>query len=133
MVISPLLVGHAILYLLFFVQSSHPEYGILLAKRVLDLDVQCGLFAISMVVALLLFARPRVVPQKGASRARAAVGSMQERRRVFYLAHVMLAGALCLAAYFHVAQAQKYMMQTLGAFMLNGLCSWAMVRWGDKM
>ncbi|KAJ5894155.1 hypothetical protein N7495_005846 [Penicillium taxi] len=127
LVISPLLFSHATLYLLFFVQSEHPEFGILLAKRVQDLDVQCGLVALSAAIALLLFARPRGVTQKGDSRVRAA-GSMQNRKRSFYFVHVSLVVVLCFAAYFHVHQARFYMVQTLGASVLNSLCSLAMVR-----
>jgi hypothetical protein len=37
---------------------------------------------------------------------------------------------LCLAAYYHVVHAQKYMIQALGAFLVNGAFSWAIVRWG---
>ncbi|KAJ5746406.1 hypothetical protein N7520_011588 [Penicillium odoratum] len=129
-VISPLLFGHASLYLLFFVQNSHPEFGILLAKRVRDFDVQCGLLALSGAVALFFFARPRVTTRRGAA---GAAGSIQDRRRVFYLVHVSLVALLCGAAYFHVAQAQKYMVQSLGAFLMNGVGSWAAVRWGGRV
>ncbi|KAJ6036557.1 hypothetical protein N7540_000836 [Penicillium herquei] len=129
-VISPLLLGHAALYLLFFVQSSHPEFGTLLAKRVRDFDVQCGLSALFAAVALLFFVRPRGgTVQKGVARGSAAAGSMQERRRAFYIGHVSLVGMLCVAAYFHVAQAQKYMVQSFGAFVINGVGSWVMVHW----
>ncbi|KAJ5938822.1 hypothetical protein N7466_001956 [Penicillium verhagenii] len=133
-VISPLIFGHATLYLLFFVQNSHPEFGTLLAKRVRDLDVQCGLLALSTAIVLLLFARPRGTAQKGASRVRATVvaGSMQDRRRYFYLVHVSLVVVLCGAAYFHVAQAQRYMAQSLGAFVLNAVGSWVAVQWGGQ-
>lgn len=125
-VIIPLLAGHAILYLLFFVQSEHPEYGTLFSKRVRDYDVQCGLLAISTAILLLVFARPR------ASQARPIVGSMQGRRRSFYYGHVFLVAILCASAYAHVSQAQKFMLQALGASLLNGVCSFAMVRWGGR-
>lgn len=131
-VISPLLLGHATLYLQMFAQSSHPDYSSLLAKRVRDFDVQCGLLAVTAVIALLLFVRPRAVLQKGEIRARSASKSIQERRRYFYIGHVLFVAVLGTAAYFHVAQAQKYMSQALGAFALNGLCSMVMVRWGGK-
>lgn len=130
MVISPLLFGHASLYLLFFVQSSHPEFGSLLSKRVRDFDVQCGLLALSTAVLLLFFVRPRGVARKsGAS----PVASMQERRRSFYIGHVLLVTVLCAAAYWHVAQAQRYMLQTLGASVINGACSVVLVRWGGRV
>ncbi|KAJ5656742.1 hypothetical protein N7507_008692 [Penicillium longicatenatum] len=127
MVISPLIFGHATLYLLFFVQNSHPEFGTLLAKRVRDFDVQCGLLALSAAVALLLFVRPRGITQKGAAR------SVQDRRRSFYLVHISLVALLCVAIYLHVAQAQKYMVQSFGAFVLNGVGSWVAVRWGGRV
>lgn len=132
MVISPLLVGHATLYLLFFVQTNHPEFGSLLNKRVRDLDVQCGLFAICMVLSLVLYVRPRGAGTKTRLQGRSAAGSMQERRRSFYFGHVFLVGLLCFAAYYHVAQAEKYIFQALGAFLVNGVFSWTIVRWGGR-
>lgn len=129
-VISPLLLGHAVLYLSFFVQSSHPEFESLLLKRVRDSDVQCGLLAISVVVSILFFVRPRAVVSKGGllSSSSSPSGSMQDRRRSFYVGHVLLVLGLCLAAYFHVEHAQMYMLQALGAFVVNGVCSWVMVQ-----
>ncbi|KAJ6102178.1 hypothetical protein N7486_004605 [Penicillium sp. IBT 16267x] len=134
MVISPLIFGHATLYLLFFVQNSDPEFGTLLAKRVRDLDVQCGLLTLSTAVALLLFVRPRGTTQRVAAHDLAAAAqSIRDRRRTFYLVHVSLVVLLCFAVYFHVAQAQKYMVQSFGAFVLNGVGSWAAVRWGARV
>jgi hypothetical protein len=132
MVISPLLVGHATLYLSFFIQTSHPEFGSLLNKRVRDLDVQCGLFAISMVISLAFYVRPRGAASKTGAQGRSAAGSIQERRRSFYYGHISLVALLCFAAYYHVLQAQKYMAQALGAFLVNGVFSWAVVRWGER-
>lgn len=131
-VISPLLFGHATLYLLFFVQSSHPEFGSLLAKRVNDFDVQCGLLAVSVAFLLLVFVRPRGAARKGGVQTPSATGSMQDRRRSFYYVHIFLVVLLCVAAYYHVSQAQKYMMQALGAFVINGACSAMIVRWGGR-
>lgn len=128
-VIAPLLFGHASLYLLFFVQTSHPEFSSLLAKRVRDFDVQCGLLALSTVVLLLIFVRPRGVARKSGAQP---ATSMQERRRTFYFGHVLLVTVLCAVAYQHVTQAQKYMLQALGASVINGGCSMALVRWGSK-
>ncbi|KAJ5678924.1 hypothetical protein N7462_007168 [Penicillium macrosclerotiorum] len=127
-VISPLLFGHATLYLLFFVQSSHPEYSSLFAKRILDSDVQCGLVALSAAISLLFFARPRGAAPKSGIRAWFSAGSIQTRRRSFYYGHVALVVLLSAAAYYHVAQAQKYMLQALGASVVNGVCSFMMVR-----
>ncbi|KAJ5122083.1 Phenylalanine--tRNA ligase beta subunit [Penicillium atrosanguineum] len=126
-VISPLLFGHASLYLLFFVQSSHPEFGSLLSKRVRDFDVQCGLLALSTAVSLLFFVRPRGVARKSGTQP---ATSMQERRRSFYIGHVLLVTILCAAVYCHVTQAQRYMLQALGASVINGVCSLVLVRWG---
>ncbi|KGO71794.1 hypothetical protein PITC_027970 [Penicillium italicum] len=117
-----LLLAHAALYTLFFVQSSHPEYGLLLFKRVQDLDVQFGLAAVSSAVLLVLFVRP-------ASHKRLQTwlvqGTIQERRKMFYFGHVSLVVLLCVAAYYHVKQAQKYILQTLAASVLNWVCCWA--------
>lgn len=118
-----LLLAHAALYTLFFVQSSHPDFGILLLKRIQDLDVQCGLAAIFSAVLLILFVRP--ASQKGLQ-SWLVQGSFQERRKMFYFGHVSLVVLLCVAAYIHVKQAQKYILQTLAASMLNWVCSWAL-------
>lgn len=132
MVISPLLFGHATLYLLFFVQSSHPEFGSLIFKRVRDFDVQCGLLALSTTILLLIFVRPRGVARKGGAQAQAGTGSLQDRRRTFYIGHVFLVVVLGVAAYSHVAHAQKYMIQALGVFVVNAVCSAVIVRWGGR-
>lgn len=117
-----LLLSHAALYTLFFVQSSHPEFGILLFKRVQDLDVQFGLAAIFSAVLLVLFVRP--ASQKGLQ-TWLVQGTIQERRKMFYFGHVSLVILLCVMAYSHVKQAQKYMLQTLAASVLNWVCCWA--------
>ncbi|KAJ6044339.1 hypothetical protein N7460_005694 [Penicillium canescens] len=130
-VVLPLLLAHATLYMAFFVQNSHPEFGLLVFKRVRDSDVQCGLVAISSVAFLFLFARPRGTKQNGLQ-GWLMQGPVQERRRMFYLYHVFLVAVLCGAAYCHVKQAQKYMIQTLVASVLNGVCSWAVVQWGGR-
>ncbi|KAL4927947.1 putative metalloreductase Fre8 [Aspergillus undulatus] len=118
-VISPLLVGHAILYSLFFLQSSHPEFSSLFAKRILDLDVQLGISAVAAAIAILVFARP-----KGTAGGMWK-GSVQDRRRAFYAVHLLLVGVLCLAAYFHVAQARAFVLQSLVAFVVNLGCCYA--------
>lgn len=121
-VVVSLLLSHAALYTLFFVQSSHPEFGILLFKRVQDLDVQFGLAAIFSAVLLVLFVRP--ASQKGLQ-AWLVQGTIQERRKMFYFGHVSLVILLCVMAYSHVQQAQKYMLQTLAASVFNWVCCWA--------
>lgn len=132
MVISPLLFGHATLYLLFFVQSSDPEFGSLLAKRINDLDVQCGLLALFTAIVLLLFARPRAVARREGGQAQAKTAPMPDQRRSFYYGHISLVLLLCVAAYYHVAHAQKYMLQALGAFVINAVCSAVLVRWSGR-
>lgn len=127
-----MLFGHGTLYLLFFMQSSHPEYGSLLAKRVNDIDVQCGLLAVSVAFLLLIFVRPRGAARKGGVQTRSATGSMQDRRRTFYYGHIFLVVLLCVVAYYHVSHAQKYMMQALGAFVINGAWSAMIVCWGGR-
>lgn len=116
-VVSPLLVGHAVLYCLFFLQSDHPDFTSLFAKRILDLDVQLGITAVVTASAIMITARP-----KGTSGG-LWKGSVQERRSAFYAAHLFLVGVMCLAAYFHVAQAQAFVLESLVAFVVNlGCC-----------
>ncbi|EAW08177.1 ferric reductase-like transmembrane domain-containing protein [Aspergillus clavatus NRRL 1] len=121
LVISPLLLAHAALYLSFFIQSTHPDFRSLLAKRIRDLDVQWGVFGILMAIIIVLFTRPT-----GSSPGlwvRKAT-SVQSKRRVFYLVHVSLVAVLCLAAYNHVVHAQLFVIETLGASMVNAACCW---------
>ena len=127
-VISPLLLGHATLYVQMFMQFSYPGYSSLFSKRVRDSDVQLGLIAVTALISLLLYVRPRAARRKGEARAQLSAETIRRRRLYFYIGHVSIVVILCTAAYFHVAQAQKYMAQTLGAFVLNGLCSLAMLR-----
>ncbi|OJJ39446.1 hypothetical protein ASPWEDRAFT_37229 [Aspergillus wentii DTO 134E9] len=124
-VLSPLLLGHAVLYAGFFIQSSHPDFSSLLAKRVQDPDVQWGIGGIIAAISLLLLTRP-TGPRRGLQVW--ATSSIKTRRQVFYVVHVVLVGALCLAAYCHVAQAQSFVMQTLGSFVINGAWCWVMMR-----
>jgi hypothetical protein len=124
-VISLLLIAHATLYLSFFVQSPHPDFSSLLVKRIRDLDVQCGLCGIVITIFILLLARP-LGSTSGLWAMKTA--SIHMRRRVFYIVHVLLVAALCVAAYCHVAQAQTYVLQTLGAFALNIACCWMFSR-----
>ncbi|KAL4974449.1 hypothetical protein BDW66DRAFT_139848 [Aspergillus desertorum] len=116
-VVSPLLVGHAILYCAFFLQSSHPDFSSLFFKRILDLDVQLGIVAITAAVAIMVFARP--LGKTGGIWKGTVIG----RRRAFYSAHLFLVGLLCLAAYFHVAQAKAFVLELLAVFVVNlGCC-----------
>ncbi|KAB8278858.1 hypothetical protein BDV30DRAFT_202792 [Aspergillus minisclerotigenes] len=118
-VMSPLLAVHAALYLNFFAQSSHPDFGSLLAKRIQDPDVQWGFGGLTFVFMILLFVRPlrtafwvQLWP----------TSSVKARREMFYYGHVSLVVLLCIAAYFHVAQAQIFVIEALGASALNGVC-----------
>ncbi|KAL4911240.1 hypothetical protein BDW74DRAFT_142598 [Aspergillus multicolor] len=116
-IVSPLLVGHAILYCLFFLQSSHPDFSSLFAKRILDLDVQLGILALATAVAVMIFARP--MSKTGGIWK----GTVTDRRRAFYAAHLLLVGLLCLAVYFHVAQAKAFVLESLVVFVINlGCC-----------
>lgn len=124
-VLAPLLIMHATLYLSFFVQSPHPDFSSLLAKRIRELDVQWGLCGIVIMIFILLLARP--LGSTGGLWAM-KTASIHMRRQVFYIAHVLLIAAMCLAAYYHVAQAQTYVLQTLGAFALDTACCWVFSR-----
>ncbi|KAJ0422406.1 hypothetical protein BJY00DRAFT_280101 [Aspergillus carlsbadensis] len=121
-VIAPLLVGHAFFYCLFFLQSSHPDFGSLFSKRIRDPDVQWGITAVSMAIAIMIFARP--IGATGVIWK----GSIKIRRRAFYIAHVLLVGLLCLAAYVHVAQAQAFVLESLGIFFVNLVCCYKTVQ-----
>lgn len=116
-VIGPLLLGHAVLYCVFFLQSGHPNFSSLFAKRILDLDVQLGITAVVTASVIMITARPN-----GTSGG-LWKGSVQERRSAFYAAHLFLVSVMCLAAYFHVAQAQAFVLESLVAFVVNlGCC-----------
>ncbi|KAI9369967.1 hypothetical protein BJX61DRAFT_119033 [Aspergillus egyptiacus] len=121
-VISPLLVGHAILYCGFFLQSSHPDFSSLFAKRILDWDVRWGIAAVSMANAVMFVARPT-----------GAVGglwkgSIKGRRQAFYTVHLLLVGLFCLAAYYHVAQAQDFVLESMVLFIVNLGCCYMTAR-----
>ncbi|KAF9895381.1 hypothetical protein FE257_000286 [Aspergillus nanangensis] len=124
-VLSPLLVGHAALYLAFFAQSDHPDFSSLLVKRLQDDDVQCGILAISVVVSVLLFVRPVGNPYW--LRLWTST-SIRSRREAFYTVHLSLVAGLCLVAYYHVAQAQTFVLQALAAFVVNAGCCWVCAR-----
>ncbi|KAL4871553.1 hypothetical protein BDV12DRAFT_163955 [Aspergillus spectabilis] len=116
-VISPLLAGHAILYCLFFLQSSHPDYSSLFFKRILDVDVQLGITTVTFVVAIMGFVRPK------GTIGGLWNGTVKERRRAFFGVHLVLVGWMCLVAYFHVAQARVFVLESLVLFLVNlGCC-----------
>ncbi|KAL4881298.1 hypothetical protein BJY04DRAFT_189554 [Aspergillus karnatakaensis] len=116
-VIPPLLVGHAILYCSFFLQSNHPIFSSLFLKRILDLDVQLGVTAVVATIAILVFVRP-----KGKTGG-VWKGTVTERRQAFYAAHLSLVGFMFVVAYFHVSQAQLFVLESLVVFVANlGCC-----------
>lgn len=134
-VLSPLLLGHVVLYLAFFAQSAspNPAFGSLLAKRLCDPDVQWGLGAVGMaVVVLFVLTRPLGQrsrglgpgPGQGSGLGLTALvsgpsSSMNDQRWRFYMAHVLFVGVFCLAIYWHVAQAKPYVLETLGSFVFS--------------
>lgn len=120
LVLAPLLFGHATLYLFFFGLSEHPEFGILLWKRISDLDVQLGIAALFTIISLATLARPM---SQGRG-LQLGLSSMTRRRQVFYVLHVLLVVGLATAAYFHVSYARKYVLQALGCLVVNVACCW---------
>lgn len=119
-ILGPLLLGHATLYLSFFAQSSHPDYPSLLAKRFEDSDVQWGFGALTVVVALvLLFTRP--FGRRGRWTSWVG-GSVRSARRVFYIGHLMLVGALYGAAWCHVKQARPFVVESVVGALVNVGC-----------
>lgn len=121
LILAPLLLGHAILYLGFFLQSPspRPEFSSLLAKRVRDPDVQWGLGAVGFVVLVIFVLTRPFGGQRRGSSIWSAGGSVTDKRRRFYIAHVALVGVFCLAAYAHVAQAKVFVLETVGGFGIN--------------
>ena len=125
LVLSPLLAGHAILYLSFFIQSSHPNFSSLLEKRIQDADVQWGLGGITMAILLMGFARPLSASRGMWSWTTAPI---KTKRQAFYITHLFLVGALCFAAYFHVPQAQLFVLEAVLGFGINFACGWTVKR-----
>ncbi|KAH8422710.1 putative metalloreductase Fre8 [Aspergillus melleus] len=125
LVLSPLLAGHAILYLSFFIQSSHPDFSSLIEKRIQDADVQWGLGGITMAILLMGFARPLSASRGMWSWTTAPI---KTKRQAFYITHLFLVGALCFAAYFHVPQAQLFVLEAVLGFGINFACGWTVKR-----
>lgn len=124
LVVLPLLLGHGALYLLFFAQSSHPDFGTLLMKRIQDLDVQWGLAGLGLALSVLLFQRP--TPRK-LGLQRWTVGSLLGyRKRTFYIVHLSLVAGMLAAAYFHVIYARVFVLEAVGIFLANIACCWAL-------
>ncbi|RAL09995.1 putative metalloreductase Fre8 [Aspergillus homomorphus CBS 101889] len=121
LVIAPLLVSHALLYDSFFLQTPHPEFGILFAKRIRDADVQWGILGVVAFTSVVLFARPAVKPRWAMS-LRSGSGSARARQQVFWAVHVGLVVVLGVAAYSHVQWARLYMIEGLVGSMANVGC-----------
>lgn len=134
-VLTPLLLGHVVLYLAFFAQSAspNPAFDSLLAKRIRDPDVQWGLGAVgAAAVVLFVLTRPLRQRSRGmgpglgqgsgldfTTLVTGSSSSVNDQRWRFYIAHVLLVGVFCLAMYWHVAQAKPYVLETLGSFVLS--------------
>lgn len=121
LVVAPLLLGHTVLYFGFFLQSPspRPEFSSLLAKRLRDPDVQWGVGAVwSAVLVIFVLVRPFGGGRQGLSIWPAGASAKDKRQR-FYIAHVALVGVFCLAAYAHVAQAQAFVLETVGCFVIS--------------
>ncbi|KAL2002334.1 hypothetical protein VTN02DRAFT_162 [Thermoascus thermophilus] len=117
LVVLPLLLGHGALYLLFFAQSSHPDFGTLLMKRVQDPDVQWGLAGLGLALSVLLFQR----------RTPRTLGSLLGyRKRTFYVVHLSLVAGMLAAAWFHVIYARVFVLEAVGIFLANIACCWAL-------
>lgn len=125
LIIVPMLCGHGIFYLLFYVQSAHPLFGTLLAKRIRDLDVQCGLAALATALLVLIFGRSTLWQLR--SLQWPGLRSAQERRRVFYIGHLVLVGALLALAYSHVIYARPYVLEAIGVSIANLVYCWLIV------
>ncbi|KAJ9212574.1 hypothetical protein DTO166G4_5793 [Paecilomyces variotii] len=119
LIILPLLFAHAVLYLSFFAQSGHPDFGTLLVKRVRDSDVQYGIAGLVLAVCILFVRRP-MAQRPGATRV------VSKRRRTFYVVHLLSVAGLLAAAYFHVVYARTFVLESLGAFVISVGCCWAM-------
>ncbi|RAL00950.1 putative metalloreductase Fre8 [Aspergillus ibericus CBS 121593] len=123
LVLAPLLVAHALLYDSFFLQSSHPDFGTLFAKRVQDTDVQWGIAAVTMVFAAVWFARPAAMPRWVRW---LKPSSAKTRQQIFYIGHVSIVGVLELAAFSHVSVARVYILESLLSSAINFGCCWLM-------
>ncbi|PYI11189.1 hypothetical protein BO78DRAFT_414278 [Aspergillus sclerotiicarbonarius CBS 121057] len=120
LVLAPLLVAHAFLYDSFFLQSSHPGFGTLFAKRVRDTDVQWGIAAVTMVVTVVWFARPAAIPRWVRW---LKPSSAKTRQQIFYIGHVSIVGALELAAFSHVSVARIYILESFLSSAINFGCA----------
>lgn len=100
LVIFPLLILHASLYLTFFALTTYPVP--LLPKRLYDLDVQLGITGITLVIVLW-----------ATSSSWGKIGGLRRKlsRQTFYVVHVFLVAGLLVVVYFHVEYARKFVIQ----------------------
>lgn len=124
LVIVPLLCGHAMLYLMFYVQVPHPVFGTVFSKRIRDPDVQYGLSGVSCAILILIFGRSTLW------RLRLAFNltGLDARRRVFYTVHLTLVAALLILAYLHVVYARVFVLESVGVSLANLACCWLLAR-----
>ncbi|KAL1971115.1 hypothetical protein VTN77DRAFT_66 [Rasamsonia byssochlamydoides] len=125
LIIVPLLCGHGILYLLFYVQSAHPVFGTLLAKRLRDRDVQCGLVGLATALLVVIFGRSTLWRLR--SLQWPSLSSVDARRQVFYIGHLALVTALLALAYAHVVYARPFVIEAVGVSMANSVYCWLLV------
>lgn len=124
LIILPLLLSHGALYLLFFAQLKHPDFGTLLVKRIQDLDVQWGLAGLGLALSILLFQRQ--TPNKLGSQRWTMGHLLGSRKRTFYVVHLSLVAGMLVAAYFHVIYARVFVLETVGIFLADIVCCWAL-------
>lgn len=117
-VIVPLVCGHAVLFLLFYVQVPHPVFGTVFAKRIRDLDVQYGLAAALFAILILVLGRANVWRLRNMT----SVSRPESRRQLFYTVHFVLVAIFFSLAYSHVRYARPYVLEAIGASVVNLAC-----------
>uniref|UniRef100_A0A093VE76 Ferric oxidoreductase domain-containing protein n=1 Tax=Talaromyces marneffei PM1 TaxID=1077442 RepID=A0A093VE76_TALMA len=117
-VIVPLVCGHAALFLLFYVQVPHPEFGTVFAKRIRDPDVQYGLAGTLFAILILVLGRANVWRLRDLVR----VSRPESRRQLFYVVHFALVGVFFALAYSHVRYARPFVLEAIGASVVNLAC-----------
>ncbi|KAH8692845.1 hypothetical protein BGW36DRAFT_385245 [Talaromyces proteolyticus] len=118
LVIVPLICSHATLFLLFYVQVPHPEFGTLFAKRVRDPDVQFGLAATLFAILVLVFSRSRIWKLRTTRVSSRSSG----RSQLFYIVHLALVSVFFVLAYSHVVYARPFVLEAIGVSLANLMC-----------
>ena len=83
-------------------------------KRIRDSDVQWGIAGVFFVTILVVILR-----RPGST---TWWKSNEFTRQVFYVAHVSLFMAFCVAVFEHVGQARKYVVEAVVGLVLNAVC-----------